>query len=882
MTSDPLSQNIQATEIASIINAIDRGIFVTNEAGICTYINNTALELLGYKRENCIGQKMHSLIHFKYKNGESYREKDCFICKAKPLILDTDLPEDEVFWKANGSWFYINYSSNAIIEGGTFKGTVVTFTDITEQKVRETAIVESESRYKYIFENNPSPMCIWDFETLMIVECNAEILNKYGYTREEFLKLNIREVRPPEDIDLINAATENESVYGEVHKRVWRHKKKNGELMNVEVIGHLITFNGRKASLVIINDVTDKIRAEFELKTSEEKLRTATQIAMLGYWQKDIAGNNHYWSDELYNIWGVSRANFELNQESFFERVHPQDKQYFINEQAAMISGREEINFQYRIILPNGDIKWLQEIGKIVNDENGKPLIFRGTVQDITEQKLLSLSLEESNLRYDLVTQATSDAIWDWDILKGTIYLGGGYQRIFGHETTGLNESVRNFTDLLHPEDKAAVIRGIYKVVEGKGTNWYDEYRYLKADGIYAYVEDRGFVIRDDTGRAVRMVGAMQDITQHKHEEQRLKLLESVVTNTNDAILITEAEPVGEPGPRIIYINNAFAEMTGYTEEEIIGKTPRILQGPKSDQKELKRLSRALHEYQPCEITTINYKKNGEEFWVNFSVSPVADQTGRVTHFIAIERDVSERKKAENELKLFTEDLFKRNKELQQFGYIISHNLRSPVANIMGIANLLELDKDDPDTVDLCTRSLKTSINSLDGVIKDLSKILSITDGSADLIKETVNLSELIDSITTDIKPIIDHAGAVVENNTAQIIVNLHKAYLYSIFINLISNSIKYKSACTPIIKVSAFEQDQRIIIKVEDNGIGIDLEKHREDLFKPYKRFETSVEGKGLGLFLIKSHVEALNGKLELESELGKGTTFTIIFPGQ
>src|SRR5690606_3217945 len=120
-----------------------------------------------------------------------------------------------------------------------------------------------------------------------------------------------------------------------------------------------------------------------------------------------------------------------------------------------------------------------------------------------------------------------------------------------------------------------------------------------------------------------------------------LKLLQSVVTNTNDAILITEAEPQDEPGPKIVYVNDAFTRMTGYTAEEVIGQSPRLLQGPKTDKKELMRLGKALRNWEPCEATLVNYKKNGEPFWINFSMTPVADEKGWYNHWIAVERDVT-------------------------------------------------------------------------------------------------------------------------------------------------------------------------------------------------------------------------------------------------
>jgi PAS domain S-box-containing protein len=147
----------------------------------------------------------------------------------------------------------------------------------------------------------------------------------------------------------------------------------------------------------------------------------------------------------------------------------------------------------------------------------------------------------------------------------------------------------------------------------------------------------------------------IRNINRLKKEEHHLKLLESVITNTTDSVLITEAEPFDEPGPRILYVNEAFTRMTGYTADEVIGKTPRILQGIKTDKQELARLGKCLRSWQLCESTLINYKKNGEEFWTNFSLNPVADEKGWFTHWVSIDRDVTERKNEELQQALLAE-----------------------------------------------------------------------------------------------------------------------------------------------------------------------------------------------------------------------------------
>ena len=376
------------------------------------------------------------------------------------------------------------------------------------------------------------------------------------------------------------------------------------------------------------------------------------------------------------------------------------------------------------------------------------------------------------------------------------------------------------------------------------------------------------------------MVGAMHDITIRKSQEHHLKLLESVITNTTDAVLITEAYPFDELGPQIIYVNEAFSKMSGYSSEEVIGKTPRMFQEPNSNFLELKKVSDSIRDSKPCEIVTINYRKNAEEYYCNMSISPIMDAKGTATHFISIQRDITNRIQEEKQLKNFADDLYKHNQELQQFAYVVSHNLRSPVANIMGLASLLEMDYNDPETVERCTKDLQTSVHSLDTVIRDLSNILSITDGSVELTKEKLDLAELIYGIKKDLSDVISKCKVIINIPLEHYIIKSHKAYLYSIFYNLISNAIKYRSDKTPVITITCKLMHDAILISLADNGMGIDLNRNQHDLFKPYKRFNTGIEGKGLGLFLVKSHVEVLKGTIDIESRLGSGTTFHIKMP--
>lgn len=526
--------------------------------------------------------------------------------------------------------------------------------DMTEKMQAEQALIESEQKYRNLFENNPSPMLIWDFETKQILDCNEASVQKYGYTKEEFLALTIRDIRPEEDIPQLDEATRDETVYGNIHKKTWRHKKKNGELMIMDIKGHMINYHGRRASLVINNDITEKVEAEERLRQSEALLAEAQKLAKMGSWNFDFRSDKLTWSDELYNVFGTDKNTFLETHKSFIDLVDEADREFVLETSHNTRQTGAPFHIEYHITTPSGEKRVIEELGYGEKDKDGKVIRMFGTAQDITERKETEHKIIEANQRYEYVTKATFDAVWDMDLINGKVFWGENYYRIFGYMDEEQLTDIENVHKRIHPDELEIFRSSIRDVLQSDASNWELQHRFLKSDGSYAFVLNNGLVIRDETGKPIRAIGAMQDITKQKKEEQHLKLLESVITNAQDAVLITEVEPFSEFKPKIIYVNEAFIQMTGYTAGDIIGKTPKILQGPKSDRNQLAKLSQAIRNGEPCEITTVNYKKNGDEFWVNLAVSPVLNESGRITHWIAIERDITSRKQEELQNALLT------------------------------------------------------------------------------------------------------------------------------------------------------------------------------------------------------------------------------------
>jgi PAS domain S-box-containing protein len=420
----------------------------------------------------------------------------------------------------------------------------------------------------------------------------------------------------------------------------------------------------------------------------------------------------------------------------------------------------------------------------------------------------------------------------------------------------------------------------LYSFLEQKTEKWQDEYRFQCADGSYKYVFDRGFLVKDKDGKPIRMIGAIQDVTKQKEEEQRLRLLETVITQTKEAVMITDIDTSKNVIPNIIFVNAAFTDMTGYTSKEVIGKSPTMFIGPKSDILEFDKLKTAIQRYRECFVETISYKKNGEEFWNNFSMIPVTNKDGEHSHWISIQRDVTEEKNKEKEREQLIRELTQNNKDLKQFSYITSHNLRAPLSNLTGLLNLVEdLTIEDSELKEIITGFSK-STHLLNETINDLVKVVIIKDNPS-IQKEKVLIKEIFENVFNQLSFLIGLHKPILKIDLEEVtILNINKSYLESIFLNLLTNAIKYRSENKQLrVTISSKVVDDDLILTFKDNGIGIDLVRNRDKIFGLYQRFHNHPDSKGLGLYLVKSQVEAMGGTINVESAVGKGTTFTIVF---
>ena len=386
-------------------------------------------------------------------------------------------------------------------------------------------------------------------------------------------------------------------------------------------------------------------------------------------------------------------------------------------------------------------------------------------------------------------------------------------------------------------------------------------------------------MIRDpETGKPIKLTGTAQDITERKMAKELLQKseanLRSIFENTETAYLLLDMELC------IVSFNQpAYKFSAAHLEKEItVGSyvvdyfaetTQALVRKSLIDSISGKDLS--------YELSYVNAEGNDQWYYAHFH--PVWSPEKKILGAIMSLRNITKRKTSELQEKKITSELIQRNKDLEQFAYIISHNLRAPVANIIGISDALRDDTFDEGEKVIFMSGLHDSAKKLDNVITDLNRILQLKHGVNEN-KEIIQFSNIVNDIKFSI-------GGIAVNDIFQIQCDFSevdemitlKSYMHSIFYNLISNSLKYrKPDIAPVIEIRSRKLDDRIELYFKDNGIGIDMEKNGDMLFGLYKRFNQHIaEGKGMGLFMVKTQVETIGGKISVKSKVGDGTEFKI-----
>lgn len=555
----------------------------------------------------------------------------------------------------------------------------------------------------------------------------------------------------------------------------------------------------------------------------------------------------------------------ELAGKRLFDFVHPDDLEDYLIffEQVLQLPGIAIPN-KFRFLQKN--LSYIYTDGTIINllhDKSVNALVIN--YRDNTKKIIAEEEKKALEVLLDKATSLARIGSYEVDLENGKLYWSGITKQIHEVEDTYVPtvESATNFYKAGF--NRETVIDQFYATTT-TGNTLDLELQIITAKGNERWVR---IISEPDfmNGRCVKIRGSFQDIDVRKRAElELLKVAEEknmILESIGDGFFTLDVNWM------ITYWNKEAENILQKKRKEVIGRNiwdlyPQAIGS-------LIYLD-ALQVVKGSRVQNYEYFVEDLECWLDVTIYPSVK--GLSIYF----KNITERKSGEIERAKMVSDILKRNNDLEQFSYIISHNLRAPVANIIGLAEELRRDQIAQGENNLIMDYLITSTKKLDAVIIDLNAILQV---KREIIenKVNVNLPLLLEEVLTYLPKLIrEHQVTfMIDFSAGEELLTL-KSFMHSIFYNLISNSIKYRqSALNPVIRIKTERLGNKFILIFTDNGIGIDLVKNNGQVFGLYKRFHSHVDGKGMGLFMVKTQIEALGGSIMIESEVNHGTQFRL-----
>jgi PAS domain S-box-containing protein len=628
----------------------------------------------------------------------------------------------------------------------TRTGAVLTFLNITERKHAEDALRDSEERYRLMFEHNPQPMWVYDVQTLRFLAVNEAAVRHYGYTRSQFLGMSMRDVHPPEDFKAMEALVSSGAA--DLLECTWRQIKRDGSIIEVQMTSHGLQFEGRRANLVLAQDVTVRRRAEEALRRAHEELERR------------------------------------------------------VRERTA-------------------------ELARI------------------------NQMLGESEERFRLIAEHIREVVWIVDAqTRKMLYINPAYESVWGSTCERLYEDGRSFLDAVLPEDRTIALEG----VAHQRLEPYDlVYRIRDAAGQIKWIRTRSTPIHDAKGNVYRITGIAEDITDLKRAEAELLRLASIVESSDDAILGKSLDG------KITSWNSGAQQIYGYTAAEVVGRDVGFLMQPAEREKLGAALDRLSCGERIESFETVRVRKDGTPFHVSMTLSSVKDSEGHVIGASAIERDITARRRLEQEVLRIGE------RERRRIGQDLHDGLGQHLTGIAFLGKSLQhrletkaaaespVNYHEAREAEQIADLVQQAIGQTRALARGLHPVEQSAGGLTAALQDLAQRVEAVFRINCRLncqKPLM-----VPDDETA--------THLYRIAQEAVNNAVKYAQCESIEIAIECSESEIRL--SITDDGIGI-------------PEAGVSSATPGLGLRIMRYRAKMINGSLNISRGPNGGTVVTCV----
>jgi PAS domain S-box-containing protein len=646
--------------------------------------------------------------------------------------------------------------------------------------------------------------------------------------------------------------------------------------------------NGKLQHIVHqVIDVTMQQMAHRHIETSRERVEILAQATTDVIWDVDLLNDHIWWSESLTNVFGYDIHELPVHK-SWAECVHPEDQERVVTGINSVIErGGKTWTDSYRFRRKDGTYADVIERGYIMRDEKGIAYRMIGCMFDVTDQLNIERKLKTSNDRFQLLLDAMPNLAWcsepGFGPGSGITYLNKAW-----YDYTGLPYGLLGGGEkVIHPLDLQNVTEGWIK--SQHDSQPYQQELRLKnlQNGHYRWFLVRAVPIYDDFGKINLWLGTCTDIDDQKKATQHEREIVTELLKTKE-----QFEFLADTIPQLVwttlpdgfhdYFNKRWTEYTGYTLENSLGSDMwNNLLHPDDQERARKRWQHSLDSGEFYEIEYRFKSTEGTYRWFLGQAMPMRNEKGEIMKWFGTCTDIEDHVRTENELLSKNEELRRINQDLDNFVYTASHDLKLPIINMAGIFEELTNSAEfkDPDAAQLINLFDK-SLKQIHGTINDLSEIVKVQKNLED-IREAVSLQQITDEVCLSIQDQIGETDASIYLDfSAAPTVWFSPVNLRSVLYNLISNSLKYAfPERKPQIWLSSELAGDFILLTVQDNGLGIDLNKHGEKVFQMFRRFHNHVQGTGIGLYLLHRLVTNNGGRVEIASTVNEGTTFKIFF---
>ncbi len=836
-----------------IFDQLNDAVMVINPYGTVVYWNRAAENIFGYTSVEITGKNPGSFYFLNFQDETTLSIAALFENFGNAVYWNGKTKEgNDIKLHTTTSPLYNSDGKLAML-------VCVGREIVTVIEDNSEALNQAEIRYKSLFNNNPIPLFIFDRHALNILDINDAAIEHYGYSNEEFMKMNIADLRYSDGVASFIDDLNIWSIDGHFKYEV-RHRKQSGEGIDVEITSMPVTFEGKKAGLAVINDVTDLKIAQTSLRNSEIRYNNLFLGNPLPMWVYDnetlrfLAVN-----DAATSHYGFSRDEFMTMHAKDLKLVTVKDVSTSFHDHDAW---------------EHGSMKHAKKDGSVIDVEITSHIIdFDGRkarlvlANDVTEKLRASEATRQNEANLKSLIENTQDAILSLDKDLKIVFINTPAKKMLEKICSiEIKKGVKLFDSVPQQElpfDYNAVVtaldgkRSILEVAREK-------------DGQNFFYEVSVNPIINHNGEISGVSCFSRDITERKIAELKIRRSEEkfrrLIEIMHEGVVYSDIEG------RIQFVNNTFCRVTGYSPEELLGKqsVKNLLAAESADLLSQKMDLRKKGIGDQYELKM--RKKSGEIVWALVNGVPLLDDAGEVVGGMDTYIDITEMKTAEAKLKSI-------NQELNTFVYKSSHDLKGPLASIKGLTSIARDEITDEDGKRYFGL-IAQSTDRLDHILTDLLETVKLKETT--VTTEKIDLNALIKDVLNSLEhgPDFERVSFRI-NITPNLFIYSDKKILTSVMQNLIDNGVKYRrhDLDNSFVSISIADYKSGITIKMEDNGLGIP-EDIQDKVFDMFYRGHSESKGTGLGLYIVKNAVEKLGGTIELQSKVSEGTIFTIFLP--